>query len=155
MIGGPVFDQPADGTRTQKRGSLNAYARALRNFSDGPDVVFVGSRGAIRPDLHARTGDLPGQSLGIGVGARSGAGQTDIHHFNAQSFHQMEDLYFFADGRVDYGGILQAITQRLVVERDFPARVELDGPSLIPVVDQLCIIHCRKPIAPRGIGTER
>ena len=52
----------------------------------------------------------------------------------------MENLDFFIDARIDYGGILQSVAQGFIVERDFAARIEREGADLVPIVDQL-IIH--------------
>ena len=53
MIDGPVFHQPPNGARSQKRRGFNRHSNALRNFCDGANVGFDCSRGAIGLDLHA------------------------------------------------------------------------------------------------------
>src|SRR5947209_2398074 len=40
MVGGPVFHQPPNGARTQKRGSLYGNAHTLRDLDDGPNVIL-------------------------------------------------------------------------------------------------------------------
>ena len=52
--------------------------------------------------------DFASEGFGVGVSARAGAGQADIHCVDAQRFHQVQDFDFFARcwdrGRRDFAG---------------------------------------------------
>src|SRR5260370_33318252 len=78
MLDGPVFDEAANRAGTDKRGRFNGDADALGNLDDGADVTFHGASGAIRANLHPRGGNFARKGFGVGKGAGTRAGETDV-----------------------------------------------------------------------------
>ncbi len=136
VIDGPIFDQSANWARTEKSGGFEFQPDLLRNFDDGSNVFFMRARGAVRPNLHARADNFASQGFGVGVSARAGAGQADIHRVDAERFHQVQDFDFLLDAGILDGGILQAIAQSFVVQRDAPAGRNFGAHRGVPIVDE-------------------
>ena len=141
MIDGPVFNQAADGAGTDEGGCFDGHAHALGNFDDGLDVVLVRARGAVGADLHARGYDFAGEGFSVGVGARAGAGQADIHGVDAERFHQVKDFDFFGDGGIVDRRVLQTVTEGFVVEHDATIDGDFGAGVCVPVVDEF-VFHC-------------
>jgi len=53
------------------------------------------------------------------IGPEDRGWQSDIHHLDSKRFHQMENSIFSSMGIVNRG-VLQAVPQGFVIERDFP-----------------------------------
>ena len=80
--------------------------------------------------------DFAGERFGVGIGARTGAGQADIDGVNAERFHQVEDFDFFADAGIVDGGILEAVAKGFVVEHHAAAGGDFGVGEGVPVVDE-------------------
>src|ERR1700722_668226 len=74
VIDGPVFDEAADRAGTEECRGFDGDADALRNFGDGADVGFDGTRGAVRADFHPVGGDFAREGFSVLDGAWAGAG---------------------------------------------------------------------------------
>ena len=103
------------------------HADVFGNFDDGADVVLVSAGGAVRTNFHFGGNDFAGEGFGVGIGAGAGAGQADIYGVDAERFHEVEDFDFFGDGGIVDGGILQAVAEGFIVERD-PAVAAISAP---------------------------
>ena len=103
-------------------------AEFFGNFDDGRISFLMRARGAIRADFHARVHDFARQGFGVGIGARTGAGQADVHGVDAERFHQVQDFDFFADGGIVDRRILQAVAEGFVIEHDAAAGEEFRRP---------------------------
>ena len=83
MIDRPIFYQPPNGAGAEESGRFNGHPNALRDFYDRPNIIFVGSRGAVRLDLHPVGGDFLRQRFGMRRRARSRARQPNVYGINA------------------------------------------------------------------------
>ena len=136
MIDGPIFDEAANRAGAEKRGGFERHAHFFRNFDDGLDVVLVRARGAIRANFHARLNDFARESFGVRVGARTGAGETDIHRVDAERFHQVQDFDFLGDAGIVDRRILQAVAKGFVIEHHAAAGGNFGAGECVPVVDE-------------------
>src|ERR1700722_6614441 len=96
--------------------------------------------GAVGLDAHALVGNFAGERLGVGGGARTGSGKADIHGFDAEGLHQMENLYFIGDRRIGDRGILQSVAQRFVIKQNASSRRNRWRSRGVPVVDPIGVI---------------
>jgi hypothetical protein len=130
----PVLGVAADLGRADEQGRHDRHARLLHDARDRLDVVQVRARGAVRLDAQLAVADRLGQPRHVGHGPRPGAGQADVRRVDVERVHHRQDLDLLLDGRVEDRRRLQAVAQRLVVERHLAAgRPRVD---LVPVVDQ-------------------
>jgi len=90
--------------------------------------------------LCARAGraaaDLLGEAEDVLAGPAAGAWQLARHATKMRNKISLVQLELQRDGRVDDGGRLQAVAQRLVVELQGPRRME-GAAGLVPVVDEV------------------
>src|SRR5947209_8059728 len=141
VVDSPVFYQPPDGARTQKRRRFDGDSCALRHFGDGANVVLMGARGTVGADLHLGPGDFAGQGFRISQRTRPSAGQADIHRVDSQRLHQVQNFNLFPDRGVVNGGVLETIPEGFVVEHDSATAERVKTAGVVPIVDQFVQTH--------------
>src|SRR6266581_1772515 len=65
------------------------------------------------------------------------AGQAKVQRVDPQVFHQVQNLDLLLDGRVEHGGRLKPVAQRLIIEHGTPLELELRAVKAVPVVDEV------------------
>ena len=106
MIDGPILHEAANRAGAEKCGGFNGDANALGNFDDRGDIVLVCASGAVGADFHARSANFAGEGFGVGESAGACARKTDVHHFDSEGLHQVEDFNFLGDRGIANGRIL-------------------------------------------------
>jgi len=147
VVDGPVLDQAADRTRTEKRRGFDGDAHALRDFHDRPDIALMGARRAIGFDFHTMRGDFARERLGIRHGPGSGARQPNIYGIYPERFHHMQDFDLFFYAGIEYRRILQAVSKRLVIQKNARAGRDRRRRGEVPIVNpfvlrQAGLVYC-------------
>ena len=137
----PALRVLPDRRRSDERAALDRHAGALHDLDDRRDVGDVRPGRAIRGDAQMRRADLAGQRLDVADDVRAGARQADVGGVDAERVDQMQDADLLVDARRAHGRRLQAVAQRLVVQRHGGGRRR--RADAVPVVDQALRHHAR------------
>src|SRR5207249_4692552 len=105
-----------DHAGTEECRDIDCDSRLVGDIPYRLDILNCSSRSAIWTDFQTASCNLLRESQRIGIGARAGAGQSDIEHLDTQLFHKVEKLDLVFDGGIRNRRRLQAVAERFIVQ---------------------------------------
>jgi hypothetical protein len=112
----PFFRILASGAAADKHAGLDGNAGQLHRLSNGLNVDHHGSRSAVGTDPHSLLLDFTAKTEDGLTLPLAGTRQADVGRFNAERFHEVQDLQLVIDRRIGNRWALQSIAQRLVID---------------------------------------
>jgi hypothetical protein len=133
----PLLRVLANGARADERVDLDRQPRLLRKLDHRRDVADHRATGARDLDLHLAVDDLPAEAQHVLEGALGASRKADVRLVDAEVFHQVQDLQLVVDARILDRGVLQAVAERLVEQRETLRNDPAFAIDLVPVEDEL------------------